>query len=46
MAQNPSLQELRALKAAEQRAAVLERNRQLAREQLLRIQLILARRPR
>jgi hypothetical protein len=45
MAQNPSLQEHRALKAAELRAALIERNKQQAREQLLRIQLILAQRP-
>ena len=45
MAQNPSLQEHKALRAAELRAALLEKNRQAAREQLLRIQLILAQRP-
>ena len=45
MAQNPSLQEHRALRAAELRAAILERNKQAAREQLLRIQLLLAQRP-
>ena len=45
MAQNPSLQELKAVKAAELRAAIIEKNKQAAREQLLRIQLMLAQRP-
>ena len=45
MAQNPSLLEQKALRAAELRAVIIIKNKQAAREQLLRIQLMLAQRP-
>lgn len=45
MSRNPTLAELAAVRAAESKARLTAKNKEAAREQLLRIQLLLARRP-
>lgn len=45
MSRNPTIQELAAVKAAEARARLVAQNKEQARVHLLRVQLMLARRP-
>jgi len=45
MSRNPTLQELAAIKVVEARARLVAQNKEAARAHLLRIQLLLARRP-
>jgi len=45
MSRNPTFQELAAIKAAEAQARLVAKNKEAAREHLLRIQLLLAQRP-